>query len=245
MLTIMSIMLLNSSVSDEFSLGPAEEFISGDLENRIIRFKTNLDDVNPAELEAFFRTYDELEKVDNKYIVAMREFFLEKFFQKVRSMGLSEVNFFKGEPGPIQEQRNCRYQFIDNGKGIKFYDEQNNPVSEISRIVEITRGRKRHIIVCDPKVNKVLRPRYVSKLRRVQELFGGDYTISYMVVYASDAFAMDVSLSGKYLRPNPMYKSKVAEYLNVHDTRMVLVYSATSQDLAKRGREILSRIKKG
>jgi len=238
-------MLLNSQLSDEFCIGPNERLISPDLEERIIRFRTSIREVNYAEIESFFRAYEHLENVQGKSLWAVAEFFLEKFFERVRKTGRFDyVRYIEDSPKAIRKTDNFICQFADNGRSIKVSEKDSRrDVTQISRLVEIKRGRERQIILCDPRVNRNPQKSFGSRIKVVRELLGRGYTLSYMIVYANEMFQKALSPRSRLYKTNPMYKSDVAEYLRQSPTNLFLVYSATAPTFTEFGQTVLDRIK--
>ena len=241
-------LLLNSDISDDFSLGASEKYIPEDIElkNRIIRFKTpSIREIDPIEMEDFFKNYDTLAGVQGKSTKAAAEFYLEKFFKGVQERKcFDEVRYIEDNPGNFQERTNFLYEFFDNGRSIRVYDKMSprKTITEISRLVEIKRGNKKHVILCDPTANRNPKTKFKNKIGPVKEMLEGGYTFSCMLVYASDMFK-------KYLLPynqhvyDPAYPSYIEKYLSFNDTNMILVYSTATPHLKIIGENVLNRIK--
>jgi len=241
-------LLLNSYVSDDFSLGYSEKYIpeDEDFKKRIIRFKTPSEkEINPIEIENFFRSYDHLDKIRGKSTRAMSEFYLEKFFEKIKNeWDFDDVKYIEGMPGSSQEKTNFLYKFFDNGRSIRVYDiNKEHPVTEISRLVEIRKDETRHAIICIPSANRnpIIEPG--KKIKAVKELLGRGYILSCMCTYSIDIFNKYISPKRKQFNFDPKHPSFIEKYLAFNQANLLLVYSATTPHLKRIGENVLERLR--
>lgn len=240
----MNRLLLNSSLSDDVNLGNSEQFIpkDPDLEDRIIRFKTRFKEVDPDEIDAFFKSYDHLQKVEGKSTRAAAEFFLERFFEERRG-NFDYLGYIEGQPGSTRETSNYIYEFIDNGRGIRVYNsDRSQVVTEISRLVEIRKGEEKQIVLCDTRANRSTKTKFKTRIKTAKELIGGGCTLSYMFIYASDVFNKAVSPNKRRYTSNPEFKSDIEEYLRKSYSNLLLVYSTTTFHIDEIGKKVLARI---
>lgn len=227
-------LLLTSKVSDDFSLGKAEQLIPGGLENRVIRYHTNLISVDLEELKAFFKSYDHLVNVEGKSTRAVAEFFLDQFLRKLgQSRNFDNLTVYEGDPEQPVVRGGYRFEFIDKGKAMRVYDNYTGRhLTEIARLVEIRRGEERQVIICDPRVGRSPKKKFSRRIRAAKVFLEGvdEYTLSYMLVYSLDIFNRAASFND------------VSKFLKYNKNNLCLVYSAPVQALTGLGQYVLELI---
>lgn len=222
--------LLDSSVSVPFSLGSCEQFMphEPDLEGRIIRFRTNTDQVDFSNFRDFLNGYDHLADVEKKQTHAVAEFFLERFFEQLASRALFDVCYVESPHGTIYNKGKYCYEFVDHGRTIKVYTpDKSQVVTEISRLVEIKKGGARQYVLCDPHITSSYGTRLSRKIDAAKDLIGRDVTLSYMLAYLSDIFKRELSLAARE-KGKSHSSQNVVNYLKFSSTNLVLVYSGTT-----------------
>ena len=265
--------LLDSSFSDNFSLGEEEKLIPKSLEGRIIKYKiresyTNGSDRAVEEIVGFFHKhantgFTNIKEAQSKHLGILARFFLDQFFGKISQRGIS-VAYFEKEPDYLLHEEGCPYiyHFVDDGRTIYAHREEKkkeeeikdgeekesvNRLTEIPRLVEIRKGSLRQLVICDPKPSRAQELKYNKKIESIQPLLVGkdDYLLSYMVVNTSDVFRE--SLSRKkviyFLNHRPANLPANINPANLHPVNLYLVYSITSVELKSLSDYILKKIK--
>lgn len=227
-------LLINSELSDTFSLGVSEEAIPDDVQHRIIKYSTKFAGNYREDMKAHFRTYSNIKTAQGMPTCAIGEFCLERFFEKVGRKGdFSSIEFFHGDPEHPYEAGGLLYTFTDGGKVIKAYDAESMiGVATIRRLVEIRRNKERQVIICEGRAGRDHKTTFISKIRAVRPLLGERYTLSFLKSYPSDIFRKNL---------NTRYEN-VLDFLCYNVANLVLVFSGVSQNFEKAGKSILDEI---
>jgi hypothetical protein len=220
-------LLLTSKYSDDFSLGYREGNINKDLESRIIKFRTQKPDLH--KMNDFLKMYDKIEKDPKNALRAVYEFYIEKFFEKIKDK-FDSVNYIESAPGYTLDREELSYEFCDNGKKIIARSkDKSQTIAEIPRLVKLNKNEINHYVLCVPLINKMPTEKYSNKIEAAKNLIGRNDTLSYMVVYTIDTLVNVIApKTRKYLEDPVTNMNSAEEFLRKSNTNLFLVYSASN-----------------
>lgn len=227
-------MLVTSRFSDDFELKmPAS--MSNEYLKRILKHHVDLENVDREEAKTFIKQYDELLKAFGKPVHAIGEYFVSKFFDKVRKAGtFDEVDFFRGDPGIDYEKDGVVYRFLNGGYSIfACHSGTDNVIGEVSRVAKVRRGKEKQYIICDTRVGDVTKTKsFAPKRQIVKGLLGHDFSMSYMISLSKDGFVG--SQERNQLPQN---------HLAFSDKNLLHVLACTTEELSFLGYDLVDEIR--
>lgn len=180
--------LLTSRLSDDFEIGPRSLPIPLGIADKIIRHGTSWSEPRLEEAVNFFRDYPVVH-TNPVAPTKMAQFWLEDFFQKAERTGMVDsARFFVGDPENPYTTPEYLFTFPNNGRTIRASVLKLGKIIEIDGLVEIKKGHKRQVILCETMTTKRKLKYARFQVDIVRALTGERTRSPYLVVFPRDAF---------------------------------------------------------